>query len=73
MFSRKSVCKLDISKIVRPVLAALSVNGLNQSSRSERMCTWWDDNSMDFLHHMVKQRSSIHDERDALCTMNNAL
>ena len=28
MFSRKCVCKLDISKIVRPLLAALSVNGL---------------------------------------------
>ena len=28
MFSRKCVCKLNISKIVRPLLAALSVNGL---------------------------------------------
>ena len=28
MFSRKCVCKLHISKIVRPLLAALSVNGL---------------------------------------------
>ena len=28
LFSRKCVCKLNISKIVRPLLAALSVNGL---------------------------------------------
>ena len=28
MFSRKCVCKLNISKIVRPLLAALSVNGI---------------------------------------------
>ena len=28
MFSRKCVCKLNIPKIVRPLLAALSVNGL---------------------------------------------
>ena len=28
MFSRKCVCKLNISKIVRPLLAALSDNGL---------------------------------------------
>ena len=28
MFSRKCVCKLNISKIVRPLLAPLSVNGL---------------------------------------------
>ena len=28
MISRKCVCKLDISKIVRPLLAALSDNGL---------------------------------------------
>ena len=28
MFSRKCVCKLNISKIDRPLLAALSVNGL---------------------------------------------
>ena len=33
MFSRKCVCKLNISKIVRPLLAALSVNGLMQSHR----------------------------------------
>ena len=26
MFSRKCVCKLNISKVVRPLLAALSVN-----------------------------------------------
>ena len=29
MFSRKCVCKLNISKIVRPLLAPLSVNGLS--------------------------------------------
>ena len=28
MFSRKCVCKVNISKIVRALLAALSVNGL---------------------------------------------
>ena len=28
MFSKKCVCKLNIFKIVRPLLAALSVNGL---------------------------------------------
>ena len=33
MFSRKYVYKLNISKIVRPLLAALSVNGLKQTAR----------------------------------------
>ena len=32
MFSRKCVCKLNISKIVSPLLAALSVDGLKVCS-----------------------------------------
>ena len=33
MFSRKCVCKLNISKIIWPLLAALSVNGLIKGDR----------------------------------------
>ena len=34
MFSRKCVCKLNISKIVRPLLAAVGVNGLTHPGLS---------------------------------------
>ena len=38
MFFQKCFCKLNISKIVRLVLAALSVNGLNINQCVEEKC-----------------------------------
>ena len=40
---------------------------LNHSSRSDRVCIWYDHNNLDSVHHMVMQRCTPQVERDALC------
>ena len=41
MFSRKCDCKVDTFKIVRPLLDALSVNGLSILSKVDELFMCW--------------------------------